>query len=121
MTNPVEEATAVATARWRAFFNNGDAAGCASCYEEGAKMIAAPFGTFVGRAEIEAFWRKLIDEGFAEVEYVDPSIEVIDDQSAVLTSKWAMNKAHGIITRELWVLHPDGTALLREDHFEALE
>jgi len=26
-------------------------------------MIAAPFGTFVGRAEIEAFWKNLIDGG----------------------------------------------------------
>ena len=83
-------------------------------------MVATPFGTFIGRADIEVFWRKLIDDGFAEVEYVEPTIEVIDDKSAVLTSKWRMNKAHGIITRELWVLQADGTALLREDHFEAL-
>lgn len=84
-------------------------------------MVATPFGAFIGRAEIEAFWRRLIDDGFAEVEYVDPIIDAIDDQSAVLTSRWKMNKAHGIITRELWVLQADGTALLREDHFEALE
>lgn len=121
MTSSVEQATLAASARWKNFFNNGDAAGCASCYEEGAKMVATPFGAFIGRAEIEAFWRRLIDDGFAEVEYVDPIIDAIDDHSAVLTSRWKMNKAHGIITRELWVLQADGTALLREDHFEALE
>jgi hypothetical protein len=63
----------------------------------------------------------LIDGGFADVQYVDPKIEAIDDRSALLTSKWAMNKAHGVITRELWVLQADATALLREDHFEALK
>lgn len=84
-------------------------------------MVATPFGTFVGRAEIEAFWRNLIDGGFADVQYVDPKIEAIDDRSALLTSKWKMNKAHGVITRELWVLQADPTALLREDHFEALK
>jgi len=121
MTNMVETATATASARWKAFFNNGNAAGCASCYEEGATMVATPFGTFVGRAEIEAFWRNLIDGGFSDVQYVDPKIEGIDDRSALLTSKWTMNKAHGIITRELWVVQADGTALLREDHFQALK
>jgi len=83
-------------------------------------MVATPFGTFVGRAEIEAFWSDLIDGGFADVQYVDPKIAVIDDRSALLKSKWTMNKAHGVITRELWVVQADGTALLREDHFEAL-
>ena len=31
-----------------------------------------------------------------------------------------MNKAHGVIHRELWVLQEDGSAKLREDNFEAL-
>ena len=119
MAHAMEQATAAASAQWKAYFNSGDAAGCASCYEDDAKMVAAPFGTFVGRAQIEAFWRNLIDQGFADVDYVDPKIEVIDDRSAVLTSKWTMNNAQGVITRELWVLQPDGTARLREDHFEA--
>ncbi|ESA32587.1 hypothetical protein N836_25055 [Leptolyngbya sp. Heron Island J] len=30
-----------------------------------------------------------------------------------------MNKAHGVIHKELWVLQVDGTAKLREDIFEA--
>ncbi len=30
-----------------------------------------------------------------------------------------MNKASGVIHKELWVLQPDGTAKLREDYFEA--
>lgn len=120
MAETMKEATIAASQRWKAFFNGGDAAGCASCYEENAKMVATPFGTYVGRADIEAFWQKLIGDGFADVDYVDPEIEVIDDNTAMLKSTWTMNKAHGVITKELWVRQPDGAVLLREDHFEAL-
>ena len=109
-----------ASRAWQAAFNAGDAAGCAAAYEEDAVMIAKPFGSFTGRSEIQAFWAKIIAEGFGDVEYVDPEVEVIDAVSAVLSSKWRMNKAHGEITKELWVLQDDGTALLREDHFEVL-
>ena len=31
-----------------------------------------------------------------------------------------MNKAQGVIHKELWVLQSDGTAKLREDDFEAM-
>ena len=120
MTTTVKEATAAASAKWQAFFNAGDPGGCASCYEADATMVATPFGTYRGRGEIEAFWTKLIEDGFSDVEYLDAKIEVIDDHSAVLTSKWRMNKAEGVITRELWVRQPDGSMRLREDHFEAL-
>ena len=81
-------------------------------------MSAKPFGTFYGIEEIKAFWQKLIDDGFSDVEYIDPEIEVVDESSAVLKSGWKMNKAQGIITRELWVLQPDGSAKLRIDEFE---
>lgn len=120
MTNPVEDATRAASAKWQAAFNSGDPAGCAACYETDATMVATPFGRYRGRSEIEAFWSMLIEDGFAEVGYIDPKIEALDEQSAVLTSKWTMNKAQGVITRELWALQPDGSMLLRDDHFEAL-
>lgn len=119
MSNDVIEVVNAASEKWKASFNAGDAAGCASCYEEDATMVAAPFGTFVGRAQIEAFWTKLIADGFAEVEYIDRKTEAIDDKSAVLSAGWRMNKARGVITRELWVIQENGEALLREDHFEA--
>jgi len=60
-----------------------------------------------------------MDEGFSNVEYVEPKIEVVDETQALLTSEWAMNKAAGVIHKELWVLQGDGTAKLREDDFEA--
>ncbi len=107
-----------ASGKWQAAFNAGDGAACAAAYEETAVMNATPFGTFTGRSEIQALWDKIIADGFAEVAYIEPEIRVIDETSAVLSSKWRMNKAHGIITKELWVLQEDGTALLREDDFE---
>jgi ketosteroid isomerase-like protein len=113
------EAVAKAQIKWVNAFNAGDSLGCANSYEEDAVMNAKPFGTFKGRTEIQGFWTKCIEDGLSEVDYIDPQIEVIDETSAILTSKWKMNKAHGVITKELWILQSDGTALLREDNFEA--
>jgi ketosteroid isomerase-like protein len=113
------DAVNLASAKWKNAFNSGDAAGCAGQYESNAVMKATPFGIFTGTAEIQSFWQKLIDDGFAEVEYIKPKIEIIDSNSALLLSGWKMNKAHGVITKELWVLQPDRTAKLREDEFEA--
>ena len=107
-----------ASEKWKTAFNSGDAEGCASQYEPDAVMTAKPFGTFNGAEEIRAFWQKIIDDGFADVEYIDPEIEVIDDRSGVLSSGWKMNKARGVISKELWVLQDDGTAKLRVDEFE---
>lgn len=115
----VIEAVREASERWKNSFNSGDAAGCAAQYEESATMQADPFGTFEGVEAIQAFWQKLIQDGFSEVEYLDPKIEVQGVGAALLTSGWKMNNAHGVIHRELWVIQEDGTAKLREDHFEA--
>jgi len=116
----VKAAVHAASQKWKNAFNAGDAAECASAYEENAVMNAQPFGSYNGRAEIEAFWSKIIADGFANVEYIDPEIQVLDEKSAILSSKWKMNNAHGVITKELWVIGADGHALLREDDFEAL-
>ena len=115
----VLDAVKEASERWKNAFNSGDAAGCVAQYESNATMQAEPFGTFEGTEAIQAFWQKLVDDGFSDVEYLEPKIEVVDDSSAVLTSGWKMNNAQGVIHRELWVLQEDGTAKLREDHFEA--
>ena len=115
----VLEAVNTASAQWKSAFNSGDALGCAAQYEKVAVMHARPFGTFTGNIEIQAFWQKLIDDGFSDVEYLDPKIEVVDERSAILTSDWKMNKASGVIHKELWVMQEDGSAKLREDDFEA--
>ena len=108
-----------ASNEWKSAFNSGNAEGCANQYEEHAVMHARPFGTFHGREDIQSFWNNLINDGFADVEYINPQIEVIDETSAILTSGWKMNKASGIIHKELWVLQENGEAKLREDDFEA--
>ncbi|MBP0018255.1 MAG: isochorismatase [Cyanobacteria bacterium SBLK] len=117
--NNLLKAVHAASDRWKSSFNSGNAAGCANQYEETAVMNARPFGTFTGREAIQKFWQNLIDDGFSDVDYIEPQIEIVDETSAILTSKWKMNKAGGVIHKELWVLQTDGTAKLREDDFEA--
>lgn len=109
-----------ASETWKESFNTGNAAGCAAQYEADAVMHARPFGTFTGTAEVQAFWEKLIADGFQDVQYINPKLEVIDEQSAILRSGWKMNNAQGVIHKELWVLQADGSAKLREDDFEAM-
>jgi len=120
MSNELINKTIEASEQWKAFFNQGNAAGCASMYEQDTQMIAKPFGEYEGRKQIEAFWQNLIVQGFADVTYLDPKIEIVDANSTRLTSGWKMNNAQGEITHELWVLQEDGTMRLREDHFEAI-
>ena len=110
-----------ASTQWKFAFNSGNAVACAAQYESTAIMEAKPFGTFVGTENIKSFWQKIIDDGFSDVEYLEPKIEVVDETSAILTSGWRMNKAKGIIHKELWVLQEDGQAKLREDYFEATD
>ena len=115
----VLQAVNIASGKWKAAFNCGDYVDCAAQYEVDAVMNAMPFGQFKGREAIQAFWQQLLEDGFTDVDYVEPSIEVLDENSAVLKSGWKMNKAAGVITNELWVMQSDGTAKLREDDFEA--
>ena len=82
-------------------------------------MRAEPFGLFSGREKIKGFWQNLIDEGYCDVEYIDPQFTIIDSSSALLKTGWKMNKASGVIHREWWVVQADGNAKLREDYFEA--
>ena len=119
--NSLLNAIRTASEQWKSAFNSGDAVGCADQYEKTAVMHARPFGTFKGTTEIQMFWQKLIKDGFSDVEYINPKIKVVDDKSAILTSSWKMNKASGVIHKELWVLQNDGAAKLREDDFEAKE
>ena len=109
-----------ASGKWKAAFNSGNAAGCAEQYQTDALIVAKPFGTFRGTTEIQNFWQGLINQGFAEVEYVAPTkLEPqANGKSVLLSSHWKMNKAKGIITKELWVIQQDGSAKLKEDHFE---
>ena len=112
------DAVSEASSVWKQSFNTGNAQGCANQYEPNAVMDVKPFGRFEGYEQICNFWQGLIDDGFCDVEYIDPVIEVIDENSALLKSAWKMNKAHGVIHKEIWVLQDNGMAKLREDSFE---
>jgi ketosteroid isomerase-like protein len=116
--NTILQAVKLASDKWQSAFNGGDYAECSEQYEDNAVMNIEPFGQYVGKEAIKAFWKKLVEEGFSDVEYLKPNIEVIDETSAMLTAGWKMNKAAGTISKELWVLQKDGTAKLTVDNFE---
>ena len=118
MTQSTLQACKAGISAWQQAFNRQDAAGCAAQYEEDAVMEARPMGTFKGQAEIQAFWQQIIDGGYSDVDYTDVEWQQVDDNSYILTSKWTMNKAYGVVHRELWVLQDDGSAKLKEDDFE---
>lgn len=116
----VLEACKEGIATWQKAFNSQDAKGCAEQYNDNAIMQARPFGTFEGRQMIESFWQGIIDQGFRDVEYTDVEWRKFDDTSFILTSKWTMNKAFGVVHRELWRIDADGKARLIEDEFEVM-
>ncbi|MDN3612147.1 nuclear transport factor 2 family protein [Vibrio ostreicida] len=105
---------------WKSAFNLQDAKGCAQQYAEEAVMVAKPFGTFEGRQQIEAFWQHIVDEGFKDVAYTEITWKKVDDSNYVLSSKWTMNKAYGLVHKEVWTLQNDGKARLTYDEFEVL-
>ncbi len=117
----VRQAVLKASTSWRAAFNSGSASGAAALYEDDAIMVAKPFGTFNGKAAIQAFWQDLVEKGFKDVQYIQPKLTVLDKRSARIESDWTMNNAGGVITNEHWVVNDEGNALLREDHFEVLK
>ncbi|NOH52645.1 isochorismatase [Vibrio coralliilyticus] len=120
MSQSVLEACQAGIEAWKAAFNRQDAKGCAEQYAEGTTMIAKPFGMFEGREQIQAFWQNIIDQGFSDVSYTDTTWEKVDDNNYILSSKWTMNKAFGVVHKEVWTLQEDGKARLTYDEFEVL-
>jgi hypothetical protein len=76
-------------------------------------MRAEPFGQFDGREKLQQFWQNLVDEGDSDVAYIGPQFTIIDSSSALMKSGWKMDKASGVMHRELWVVQADGNAKLR--------
>jgi len=103
---------------WQKAFNAQDALGCAVQYTEDCIMQARPFGTFEGSSDIAIFWQDIIDKGFKEVSYSDINWEPCGAKGYILTAKWSMNKAFGVVHKEHWVVQNDGHARLVHDDFE---
>ena len=116
----LKEAVSDASQQWQDAFNDGDARACAALYEEDAVMHAVPFGIYCGRETIQTFWRQLIEDGFSDITYLNTNIKIINEHQAVLTANWIMNKASGVIHKEMWGKQDDGSVKLSEDHFDAV-
>ena len=106
--------------KWQDAFNNQDAQGCADQYSENCVMHARPFGTFEGKAAILGFWQDLIAKGFKGVSYSDVEWQPHEEVGYLLSSKWTMNNAFGVVHKEHWVVEADGQARLISDDFEVL-
>ncbi|PSW44320.1 YybH family protein [Photobacterium leiognathi] len=116
--NKVLEACKAALAAWQQAFNGQDAKGCAAQYTQECVMEARPFGVFEGREAIENFWQGIIDQDFNSVDDTDVTWEPEGDNGYILTAKWTMNKAFGVVHKEHWAMQSDGSAKLVSDCFE---
>lgn len=120
MTQSALERAQAGISAWQVAFNSQDAAGCAAQYAEDAIMVAKPFGTFEGREAIQAFWQNIMNQGFHSVDYTNIQWEQDSEQSYILTAEWTMNKAFGVVHKELWEIQKDGLSRLTYDEFEVL-
>ena len=107
-------------AAWQQAFNKQDAKGCADQYQPDCVMHARPFGTFEGKDAIQAFWQDIMDKGFKDVNYTDVTWEPVGEDGYLLSSKWTMNNAFGVVHKEYWLVGSDGIAKLASDDFEIL-
>jgi len=103
---------------WQQAFNTQNAKGCAQQYIDTCTMHARPVGTFSGAAAIEAFWQDIMDKGLKDVVYSDVQWEPALEDGYILTAKWQMNHAFGVVHKEHWVMQSDGLARLVHDDFE---
>ena len=117
-SNNILEACKAGITAWQKAFNAQDAKGCAAQYNQNAVMHAHPFGTFEGRDAIAAFWQNIMDQGFCDVDYSEVQWQAEGENGYLLSSKWTMNKAYGVVHREHWVVEQDGKARLIDDKFE---
>lgn len=116
----VLEACKAGISAWQRAFNRQDAAGCVAQYQADCVMEARPFGRFEGTEAIQAFWQDIIDKGFKDVDYTDVTWEPIGNDGYLLSSKWTMNNAYGVVHKEHWQVGSDGKAKLVSDDFEIL-
>lgn len=108
-----------ASKQWIENFNSGNAEECANGYQSNAVMRATPFGVKYNKEEVLEFWTSLIGSGANNLVYTDVSVEVVDEQTAMLSANWSMNIGEGIIYQEKWVKE-NNNWVLEYDDFEVL-
>lgn len=106
-----------ASKQWINHFNNGNAQECANGYTSISVMRALPFGVKYSQEEILSFWTSLIESGANNLVYTNVSVEVVDEQTALLSAQWSMNIGEGIIYQEKWIKENEKW-LLSYDDFE---
>ncbi|WGL60594.1 alpha/beta fold hydrolase [Pigmentibacter sp. JX0631] len=91
-------------------------------YSQNALLQSMPieFGTVEGKNSIAKYWQIVLNTGAADMKYLDRKILVVDENTALLSSPWSMNKIKGQITLEKWVKKGSKWFLV-EDNFEVLE
>ncbi len=88
--------------------NKGDAAKCYKYYEATAIIRSRPLGMFVGIEAIRDFWQQFLADNKGNMRYLHPMIEVMDDETAVLSCYWKSDNLRGEVFQEIWGLQPDG-------------
>ncbi len=102
--------------RWIESFNRSDVKACTDKYTKSAIMHARPMGSFEGREAIYEFWNNFMSSTDAgNLIYSNSEIEVIDQNSAILSSQWSMNVGKGFIAKELWVKEGNEWYLYEDD------
>ncbi|WP_419533922.1 YybH family protein [Endozoicomonas sp.] len=120
LINEIFPAVESASRAWRMAFNSGDLIGFSAFYEKNAVLHISPFGSYSGVDEIKAFWQSLIDQDLKVLEYFGIQMTRVAGDQIILRGSWTMNKASGLIHKELWALQDNGYVLMREAELEAV-
>ena len=110
-----------ASKQWVKHFNRGDVEYCVASYLPDAVMQADPMGEFVGKKNIDGFWRPLVQSGATDLQYTDIWLKQMDNETVHLGANWSMNAGKGVITLEEWVKNDAGVWKLSQDCFEVQE
>lgn len=89
--------------------NQGNAAQCYKFYESTAVIRSRPLGMFIGIEAIQDFWNQFLLDNQGELKYLHPMVEVMDDQTAVLSCYWKSDNMRGEVFQEIWGQQPDGS------------
>ena len=121
MSHHVLAEVLAASKQWVKHFNHGDIDYCVSGYMPDAILQANPMGEYVGKDNIDNFWRPFIQSGATDLHYKDMWLKQVGDEKVHLGANWSMNVGKGIIILEEWVKNDAGVWKLSQDFFEVQE